>query len=126
MTPLCVIPRRQEEGDCAVVALAQWTGQPYTHVAAVVATIRPTALTQGMYQAEIRKVARLLGHRLKTRRRFDLDDRPSGILTLLMEDGQHAVVLFEGAIISDGKVWNYDAFIKQAKAKPLVLLTEDE
>lgn len=124
--PICVIPRRQEASDCAVIALAQWLGLPYTQVAAAVATVRPMALADGMYQSEIKKVARIFDRSLKVRRRFSLEDRPSGLLMLEMADGHHAVVLFEGVIISDGKVWNYDAFLAQAKAKPLSLLTEDE
>ena len=124
--PLVVIPRRQEHADCAVVALAMWLGLPYTQVAAAVATVRPLALANGMYQSEIQKVARIFDRTLKVRRKFNLEDRPSGLLMLDMGDGHHAVVLFEGVIISDGKVWNYDAFLAQAKAKPLSLLTEDE
>jgi hypothetical protein len=124
--PLVVIPRSQEAADCGVVALALWLGLPYSQVAAAVATVRPLALVNGMYQSEIQKVARIFDRTLKVRRRFNLDDKPSGLLMLDMGDGHHAVVLFEGVIISDGKVWNYDAFMTQAKAKPLSLLTEDE
>lgn len=125
-TPLVVIPRRQESADCGVVALAQWLGLPYTQVAAAVATVRPMALADGMYQSEIVKVARIFDRTFKVRRKFNVEDRPSGLLMLEMTDGHHAVVLFEGVIISDGKVWNYDAFLAQAKAKPLSLLIEDE
>lgn len=124
--PLVVIPRRQEHADCGVVALTQWLGLPYTQVAAAVATVRPLALADGMYQSEIQKVARIFDRKLKVKRSFSIEDRPSGLLMLQMADGHHAVVLFEGVIISDGKVWNYDAFVAQAKAKPLSLLTEDE
>lgn len=124
--PLVVIPRKQEHADCAVVALTQWLGLPYTQVAAAVATVRPLALADGMYQSEILRVARIFGRHLKVRRRFSVEDRPSGLLMLEMGGGHHAVVLFEGVIISDGKVWNYDAFLTQAKAKPLSLLVEDE
>jgi hypothetical protein len=124
--PLVVIPRRQEHADCAVVALYMWLGVPYTQVAAAVATVRPLALADGMYQSEIQKVARIFGRTLKVRRKFSIDDRPSGLLVLAMEDGHHVVLLFEGVIVSDGKVWNYDAFLAQAKATPLSLLTEDE
>jgi hypothetical protein len=124
--PLCVIPRRQEHADCGVVALCQWLGLPYTQVAAAVATVRPLARVEGMYQSEIQKVARIFDRTLKVRRRFSIEDRPSGLLMLEMQDYHHAVVLFEGVIISDGKVWNYEAFLAQAKAKPLSLLTEDE
>ncbi|HXG71346.1 MAG TPA: hypothetical protein VNJ04_12140 [Gemmatimonadaceae bacterium] len=124
--PLVVIPRCQEAADCAVVALAQWLSLPYTQVAAAVATVRPMALAEGMYQSEIVKVARIFGRTMRTRRRFQQEDRPSGLLMLALKDGHHAVVLFEGVIISDGKVWNYEAFMVQAKAKALSLLTEDE
>jgi hypothetical protein len=113
--PVCVIPRRQEHADCGVVALCQWLGLPYTQVAAAVATVRPLALADGMYQSEIQKVARIFDRPLKVRRKFSLEDRPSGLLMLEMTDGHHAVVLFEGVIISDGKVWNYEAFLAQAK-----------
>jgi hypothetical protein len=124
--PPVVIPRAQEAADCAVVALAMWLGLPYTQVAAAVATVRPLALVNGMYQKEIQTVARIFDRTLKARRKFDIEDRPSGLLMLDMGDGHHAVLLFEGVIISDGKVWNYDAFLAQAKAKPLSLLIEDE
>lgn len=124
--PLVVIPRRQEHADCAVVALSMWLGLPYTQVAAAVATVRPLALADGMYQSEIVKVARIFDRTLRVRRKFDIDDRPTGLLMLAMEDGHHAVLLFEGVIISDGKVWNYETFLTQAKAKPLSLLLEDE
>ncbi len=144
--PICVIPRRQEDADCAVVALAQWLGMPYSQVAAAVATVRPLALVEGMHEIEIKTVAGIFGRKLKAisfappkrkpkRKRkaakpretwVPIGERSSGILTLEMPDEHHAVVLFEGVIISDGKVWNYDAFMEQAKAKPLTLLTEDE
>lgn len=124
--PLVVIPRRQEHADCAVVALTQWLGLPYTQVAAAVATVRPMALADGMYQSEIQKVGRIFDRAFKVRRKFNIEDRPSGLLMLEMEDGHHAVLLFEGVIISDGKVWNYEAFLAQAKAQPLSLLIEDE
>lgn len=124
MKPKVVVPRKQEDADCAVVALALWLNLPYSQVAAAVATVRPLALAKGMYQTEIQKVAKIFGSTLKVRRR--LKDGQSGLLMLAMEDEHHAVVLFEGVIISDGKVWNFDAFIKQAKAKVLSLLTEDE
>lgn len=124
--PLVIIPRRQEHADCAVVALCMWLGLPYTQVAAAVAVIRPTALLDGMYQTEIQKVARVFDRVLKVRRKFNVEDRPSGLLMLDMGDGHHAVLLFEGCIVSDGKVWNYDAFMAQSKARALSLLVEDE
>lgn len=126
MIPLVVIPQKQEAADCAVVALRMWLGLPYSQVAAAVAAVRPLALVNGMFDSEIKRVAKIFGHTLRTRRAFNIDDRPSGILTLKMPDGHHAVLLFEGVIVSDGKVWNYDAFLEQAQAKPLSLLTEDE
>jgi hypothetical protein len=124
--PLCVTPRKQEDADCGVIALCGWLGLPYPQVAAAVATVRPLALVNGMFQSEIQTVARIFDRTLKVRRKFDIEDRPSGLLMLDMGDGHHAVLLFEGVIISDGKVWNYDAFLTQAKAKPLSLLIEDE
>jgi hypothetical protein len=124
--PLVIIPRRQESADCAVVALSMWLGLPYTQVAAAVATVRPMALVEGMWQTEILKVARIFDRTLKVRRKFNIEDRPSGLLMLDMVDNHHAVLLFEGCIVSDGKVWNYEAFMQQAKAKALSLLTEDE
>ena len=127
MTPLCIIPRQQEHADCAVVALAQWLGLPYSRVAAAVATVRPMALAQGMYQTEIQKVAKIFDRVLRVKRKVPpLEERPSGLLMLQMQDGHHAVVLFEGLIVSDGKVWNFDAFMEQGKAKVLSLLVEDE
>jgi hypothetical protein len=125
-SPLVIIPRRQEHADCAVVALSMWLGLPYTQVAAAVATVRPLALVDGMWQTEIVKVARIFDRVLKVRRRFNIDDRPSGLLMLDMGDGHHAVLLFEGCIVSDGKVWNYEAFMQQSHAKALSLLVEDE
>jgi hypothetical protein len=103
-----------------------WLGLPYTQVAAAVATVRPMALVEGMWQTEILKVARIFDRTLKVRRKFNIEDRPSGLLMLDMVDNHHAVLLFEGCIVSDGKVWNYEAFMQQAKAKALSLLTEDE
>jgi hypothetical protein len=127
VTPVCIIPRKQEDADCAVVALHQWLGLPYSQVAAAVATVRPMALAQGMYQTEIQKVAKIFGRVLRVKRKVPpLEERPSGLLMLAMPDGHHCVVLFEGSIVSDGKLWNFEAFMEQAKAKVLSLLTEDE
>lgn len=125
MIPTVIIPQRQHADDCAVVALSTWLGVPYPQVAAAVATVRPGALVSGMWNTEMQKVARIFGRTLRIKRRFNIAKRPSGILTMEMPDENHAVVLFEGVIVSDGKVWNYHAFMKHAKAKPLCLL-EDE
>lgn len=124
MPPVVIQPLAQTAEDCALVALAMYLGVPYAQVAAFVAVTAPKAFIRGMWTTEIQRVAKALGVTLKVKRKFGEDE--SGILVLQLEDGCHAVVLFEGVIVNpgDGLVWNYDAYLSKAVAKPRHLLVE--
>jgi hypothetical protein len=124
MTPIAVCPVMQTGDDCAIVAMSMYTGLPYPHVAAAVAAMAPRAFLRGMWTKEMQRIAKLLGVTLKYRRKFDHEG--TGILLLQLEDGCHAVLLFQGVVINpgDGQVWDYDAYLAKSKAKPLGLLVE--
>lgn len=122
--PAAILPRAQTGDDCAIVALSMYTGLPYPHVAAAVAAAAPRAFLRGMWTKEMQRIAKVLGVTLRYRRKFSEDE--TGILLLQLEDGCHAVVLFQGVVVNpgDGQVWDYDAYVSKSRAKPLGLLVE--
>lgn len=122
-----VMPQKQSGDDCAIVALSILLDLPYPKVASAVARIAPTAFQAGLWNTQIAQVAKALGMPLRVKRRFKIEDRQTGILTMEMEDGCHAVVLFEGVVVNpgDGRNWNYQAYMKKARAKPISLLVPE-
>jgi hypothetical protein len=124
MHPVAIKPNAQTGDDCAIVALQMYTGLPYPHIAAVVAAEAPRAFLRGMWTKEMQRIGKLLGLTLKYRKAFAEDD--TGILLLQLEDGCHAVVLFQGVVVNpgDGMVWDYATYLHKSAATPLGLLVE--
>ena len=123
MIPLAIKPIVQTGNDCAIAALAMFTGTPYAEVAAVVVNAAPRAFARGMWCTEMQRVAKSLGVKLRQTRRFNVDE-DTGILCVDNPGGAHAVVLFHGLIVNsaDGQIWEPEAYFIEARAKPRVLL----
>lgn len=123
MIPVAIKPIVQTGNDCAIAALAMFTGRPYAEVAEVAVGVAPRAFVRGMWCSEIQRAAKRLGITLKQARRFNLEE-DSGVLCVDHPDGAHAVVLFHGLIINsaDGQVWEPEAYLIKEKAQPRVLL----
>lgn len=126
--PRWIRPQQQSAEDCAIVALSVYLDLPYAQIAAAVAVVAPRAFIRGMWSTEIRRVAALFEQPLRSKRKFRIADRESGILVLQMPVGRHAAVLFEGTVVnpSDGMTWNYAAYLKRYRAKPVWLLVPNE
>lgn len=124
MIPLAIKPIVQTGiGDCAIAALAMYTGKSYGEAASVAVRFAPKAFARGMWCTEIQKAAAALGVHLKQTRRFSIDE-DTGILCVDNPDGAHAVVLFHGLIVNsaDGQIWEPEAYFIEARATPRVLL----
>jgi hypothetical protein len=123
MIPLAVKPIEQTGNDCAIAALAMYTGRSYADVAAAVTGVSPRAFVRGMWCTEIQRAAKALGVTLKLCRRFNIEE-DTGILCVDHGGGAHAVVLFQGVIINseDGMVWDVEAYLIKAGAIPRVLM----
>lgn len=124
MMPVAIRPIVQTGNDCAIAALAMYTGRAYAEVAAQAVGVAPRAFVRGMWCTEIQRAAKRLGVTLKQARQFNLDE-DTGILCVDMVDGNaHAVVLFRGVIVNslDGQVWDPEAYCIETQATPRVLL----
>lgn len=96
--------RQRNDGDCGVASLVLLTEQPYDVVLAAVLTIDPARNIprDGLLNRHVVAAARMLGHPLEPRRRFDCD-RDEGILRLYVKNGSsptgHFVAVRRGLIL---------------------------
>lgn len=126
--PSFPVEKQRTEWDCGIVALAMLTGTPYEEVLA--ASARVTSCERGLYLHEIEKTADVLGVQLKRRRRNTYDpDTATGILHVynLKRALYHVVILWEGVVIDNGKVWQeLDVYLATEGYKAGSLLTRDD
>lgn len=101
----------REASDCAIAALSSYLGESYEDVLRVVTLTDRQQGRNGLWTRTLQRVAKRLGHVLKVRRGFDLEEA-YGILRL----PHHAVVLRNGLIFDgDGTVWPADAYLAHVK-----------
>ena len=117
------IIRPEEGADCAILALAFYLGEPYDDVLRVVARVDPDAGKEGLTTRQIKKVAAVMGHPLRTKKSVNFDD-DYGIV--LWRD--HANVIRNGLLFeSNGTVWDpTDYFMAFPKAKAVSILIAKE
>jgi hypothetical protein len=106
------IESRRQSNDCAVWALAVYLGISYEDVwQAVVMTDRSKG-KNGLYPRTVCRIAELLGHPLKLKRRPDLTE-DYGILFVSDHETGHAAVLRAGLVFDvDATVWDADEWLK--------------
>lgn len=128
MPPILQVQVQRAPGDCAIVALSTYLGEPYEDVlgAAVRSTRSGRVHHIGMWTRDMRATAKRLGRPLTLRRGFDLE-QDEGVLSVGTEDRsqQHAVVLKAGLVFDgDGTVWEAAAFLSHYGYQPISLLVE--
>ena len=104
--------RAREKADCAIVALAMYLGQTYEDVLRATAEVdRKYKGKEGLWETEIKRVAKALGYSLKKKSRVNLDE-DHGILCM----PNHVTVLKNGLIFdSDGAIWEAEDYLAFSK-----------
>jgi hypothetical protein len=101
---------QREPTDCGIVALAMYLGVSYEDVLRAVSVTDRCQGRGGLWTRTLQRVSKRLGHTLKIRRRFDLEDY--GVIRL----PDHAAVLRSGLVLNtDGTVWDADEFLSHQK-----------
>jgi hypothetical protein len=101
--------RDGEWGDCGIVALAMHLGETYEDVLRAVSLADRKQGKCGLWTKTMIRVAARLGHTLRLRRTFDLDEA-RGVLRL----PEHVAVLWSGLVIdTNGTIWEADAFLSE-------------
>jgi hypothetical protein len=101
-----VLPQR-EPSDCAVTAMAMFTGLSYEDVLRVVAVIDINQGRNGLKDNQVRKVMALLGTPVRFTSNFDLEE-VYGLLRLT----DHIVLVRNGLAIQDGQLWEVEDFLR--------------
>lgn len=112
------IPNR-EPLDCGIVALAMYLNQTYEDVLRAASDVdRKDKARNGLYEAEIRKIALILGFKLRKKKNVNLEE-DFGLLCL----PEHIAVLRNGLLLdTDGLVWDVDDYLKHYNYAPTGLL----
>jgi len=98
---------QRESADCAIAAMAMFTGKSYEDVLRVVSVIDGDQGKKGLTDTQIRRVMRELGTPVRLTRSFDAED-VYGLLRLT----DHMVLLRNGLAIEDGTLWDVDDFLR--------------
>jgi ABC-type bacteriocin/lantibiotic exporter with double-glycine peptidase domain len=132
-TPILQVQLQRTPMDCGVAVLAMLLGKSYEGVLVVAGSVQPFVLISGMYQKDMRKVARLFGFSTRVLKcpKIDLEE-DTGALAVespTWNDGLHMVVLKNGLIFdTDGSVWDQEVFrsVYQADLKYLLVFDKQE
>jgi hypothetical protein len=104
----------RESADCALVALAMYTGASYEDVLRVATVTDRKQGRNGLWRKTMIRIAKRLGHALKVRNTIDWES-DYGLLHL----PGHAAVLRNGLVIEyDGTIWDADDFLAKWKVEP--------
>ena len=126
--PAFTVVTQHNTWDCAIVALVMLTGTPYEEVLAAAARI--ASCERGLYLSEVRKISDELGVPLRCLRRGRYDpDTVTGILHVydIKASAYHVVILWEGQVIDNGKVWrDLDVYLATEGYKAGALLMRDD
>ena len=95
-----------EPGDCAMVALAVYTGVPYTDVLRAVASLDNQQGKAGLTRRAIQRVGEAVGVPMAIRRSFTPQDY--GIVV----SQDHAAVLRNGLVLDRLAVWPWPKWLK--------------
>ncbi len=126
MPPVVRIQVSRGEKDCALVALSIYLNVPYEDVLVVAVPVTHSKAPhhRGLWTREIKLIAKQLGHPLKLRRQFDLDE-DEGIAGFVtpnkLED--HVAFVKHGLVWdTDGTIWEADYYCEQTGYRPVSLL----
>lgn len=102
---------QREANDCGLVALAMYLGASYEDVLRIAAVSDSTQARSGLWGRTMVTIAQRLGHKLKRRKRIDLES-DYGILRL----PDHCAVLRNGLVIdTDGSIWEAETYLSHRK-----------
>lgn len=131
MTPAPSVPvgtvvraqSQRQPSDCTVTALANLLCLDYEIALSALAQIHPNVVLSGAYAQSVRKAAGLLGVKLTLKRTIDWDE-DTGVLVshCAALKARHAVVLWRGTIVDDGRLWPQDIWRATRKARRCSLL----
>jgi hypothetical protein len=95
---------RGDDSDCAIVAIAGYTGQSYADVMREVLRHDPTGGATGLSNRTIRKVLTGLGESVRWTSKVDFDGH-YGILIVENAKEGHAVILKRGQVVETASAW---------------------
>jgi hypothetical protein len=100
-----VIPQR-ERADCAIAAMASFSGRSYEDVLREVVLVDPKEHGRnGLHDYQIRRVMRALGVPVRHRMRVDYDEDYG-----MLRCWNHLAVLRNGLIVHQDAVWDVDVW----------------
>jgi ABC-type bacteriocin/lantibiotic exporter with double-glycine peptidase domain len=122
--------RQRKDGDCGIASLAMLLEQSYEDVYVAAATVdKKHRGAKGTGIKELQAIAGKLGHTLRHRRRFNLDedDGVLGVMWLPKLTKGHWVTLKRGLVFDPAMELPITAtdWLLQNKAKATCLLTEE-
>lgn len=127
--PIIKVTAQRFPMDCSVACLAMICGVSYENALVALAQDVPNVCATGAWQKNLTKAARLLGVRLVSRKRFDLES-DTGILWTTADTRPktaHLVVLWEGRIIdTDNGLYMQDVYFSVTQSKPTMLLVAEK
>jgi hypothetical protein len=109
-----------EPHDCAICALAAYTGKSYTDVLRVAVAHDEAGARKGLHTRAIKRVAAELGVPVVTRRRFNPEQAYGIVLS-----PNHAAVVRRGLVLDRDQVFPWAEWRKVRKGRVLLLAAED-
>lgn len=109
--------------DCTVAALSTLLGVQYEIVLSALAQVAPRVVLDGAFISQVVRAAKLLGVTMRRKRPVDWDE-DTGLLRVYVRDqgAYHAVVLRQGDVIDDGRIWPADMWRATRRATQPSLL----
>lgn len=120
--PICVrCFASRGDGDCGILALTSLLGWSYEDVLTVAGGLSVFPHRSGMYLTQIKKVAEILGVKLKRSKKVDFENQ-IGIVDMVcranrLSNGPHVVTLRYGLFFDAEQVWQPEDFIKHYQAE---------
>ncbi len=126
------IPRSNDHGDCAVVAIAMLVGLSYEETLSACLQAHPAVLHAGMTIRQIKCALDLLGFKGRARKKFDIEEDTGLLWVVDNECDSHVTLLWAGRIINPSHfdrtaLWlDPDEYLKAGDLTPHVLITVEE
>jgi len=118
---------QRTDGDCTIVALAMYLNETYEDILGVAAASQDFQIHhKGMYNKQIRQVAKLMGVELVEKHKWN-EEEAHGIICLSRkkDPSAHVVVLSNGLIFDgDLGVWEPSVYYAHNGWKPWAILTK--
>lgn len=127
--PAAIEPLIQKDAaDCGISALAMLLGKPYVEVFQVAEAVSPKCAKRGLWNTELRRIAKRLGVTLKVVKPVPELTEATGILDVQKPKQGHYALIFQGVLINpaDGLIWDVDAFLARGKWTARALIVKSE